>query len=51
MILEAWSLMDRRIDWAALPMVVELFGITDVERFIAELTAVRTYRDAHLIEG
>lgn len=41
--LQAWAWMDGRIDWAALPVVVEILGITDVEALLARLMAVRGY--------
>lgn len=41
--LDAWRWMDGRIDWAALPVVVEILGIHDVEAFLARLIAVRDY--------
>jgi len=36
----AWNLMGG-MDWAALPMVVELLGIEEVDILIMELTAIR----------
>ena len=36
----AWNLM-RGIDWAALPVVVELFGVREPEILIAQLVAIR----------
>jgi hypothetical protein len=40
---EAWYLMGGRIDWAAMPTVVELLGIHDVELFIERLVTIRDY--------
>ena len=37
----AWFLMDRRIDWQAIPTVFELVGWRDVELGIAVLDAIR----------
>jgi hypothetical protein len=31
------------LDWTALPMVADLFGITDLESFIAQLAAIRDH--------
>lgn len=35
--------MGGSIEWAALDLMVELHGITDVETFISELIAVRDH--------
>lgn len=32
------------IDWAALPIVMDILGIEDVEKFINQLTAIRDYQ-------
>lgn len=37
----AWNLMGRYLDWAALPVVVEILGVEDVESFIVQLVALR----------
>jgi len=29
------------IDWVALPIVCEMYGITDIERFILQLITIR----------
>jgi hypothetical protein len=31
------------IDWAALPIVAEMLGITDVEPFVMRLVAIRDW--------
>lgn len=36
--------MGSSIDWAALPIVAELFGIDDLESFIAQLVAIRDWQ-------
>ena len=41
--LDAWRLMGNTMDWAALPIVCEMYGIDDPAVFIAELAAVREY--------
>lgn len=41
--LNAWDLMGGRIDWAALPVVCELYGIRDPDTFIAQLVAIREH--------
>lgn len=35
--------MDGRIDWAAIPVIVDLYGIEDVEMFIDKLSAIREH--------
>jgi hypothetical protein len=32
------------IDWSALPIMVEMHGITDVETLVAELLAIRDFQ-------
>jgi hypothetical protein len=39
--LQAWNGMGGLIDWNAVPVFCELYGIEDVELFIAHLTAIR----------
>ncbi len=41
--LKAWNLMGG-IDWAALPVVAELMGITDIEALIADLATIRDWQ-------
>lgn len=31
------------LDWQALPIVVEILGITDIETFITQLIAIRDW--------
>lgn len=40
--IRAWNLMGG-IDWAALPVVAEMLGITDIEAFAVSLVAVRDW--------
>lgn len=40
MAIRAWNLMGG-IDWAALPVVAELYGITDIDLLIHQLVAIR----------
>lgn len=42
--IRAWNLMDAQIDWAALPVIVEMLGVTEPERLIVELVAIRDYQ-------
>lgn len=35
--------MGNCIDWAALPVVAEMFGIDNIEAFLARLLAVRDH--------
>ena len=34
------------LDWQALPLLVEIHGITDVDTLIAELVAIRNFQDS-----
>lgn len=34
----------RGLDWAALPLVVEMLGVDDVENFVARLVALRDWQ-------
>lgn len=45
--------MGGQIDWAALPVIVELYGIADVEIFITQLVAIRDHLrlKAELLNG
>lgn len=36
-------MMDRRIDWQALPTVAALLGVDDEELFLVELFAVKDF--------
>ena len=38
--------MGGLIDWQALPILVGLYGIEDVETFVAELVAIREHLSA-----
>jgi len=33
------------IDWAAIPLMVERFGIEDVDVFVTQLVAIRLHND------
>ena len=35
--------MGGKLDWTALPLLVELYGIVDVPVFVAELVAIRDH--------
>lgn len=39
----AWWMMDRRIDWQALPSVIALLGVDDEERFLVELLTLKDF--------
>jgi hypothetical protein len=39
--LQIWDLMDGDLDWSALPMFCELFGVTDPELLIRSLAMIR----------
>ena len=40
-VVAAWNLMGAQIDWSALDAVTELLGVTDIERFVFLLAALR----------
>lgn len=42
--IRAWNLMNATIDWNALPVIAEMFGIDDVEGFITRIDAIRTWK-------
>lgn len=42
---KAWNVMGGEIQWSALDTIAEMLGIDDVEQFIAELVALRTYQN------
>lgn len=42
--------MMRGIEWAALPTVIDLLGITEVDLFIAELVAIREWQNENPME-
>lgn len=47
MALEAWRYLANGgggIDWAGLPIVVELLGVGDVERLLRRLKLIKNYR-------
>lgn len=41
--IRAWNVMGG-IDWAALPVVAELFGISDIDLLIHQLVAIRDWQ-------
>lgn len=34
------------LDWVALPIVAELLGITNLEKFVAQLAAIRDHQQS-----
>lgn len=36
--------MDAQIDWSALDVIIEMLGVTDPEKLIVELVAIRDYQ-------
>lgn len=42
--IRAWNLMDAQIDWSALDVIIEMLGVTDPEKLIVELVAIRDYQ-------
>ena len=43
--IQAWNLMGG-MDWAALPIVVEMLGVSDPETLIQQLAAIRDHQRA-----
>lgn len=41
--LTAWQLMDGLV-WTALPIIIEMLGIDDIEVFIVQLAALRDWK-------
>lgn len=39
--------MGGMLDWNALPLVAEMFGIEDMETLIAQLAAIRDFKAGH----
>lgn len=42
----AWGLMGRKLVWEAVPIVVDMLGITDPETLIAQLAELRDSQEA-----
>jgi hypothetical protein len=36
--------MGGAIDWTALPIIAEIYGIDDIELFVAKLDAIREFK-------
>lgn len=36
--------MGGTLDWAAIPFLAELYGVTDLEHFVAHLVAIRAFQ-------
>ncbi len=42
--IRGWNLMSGKIDWSALPFIVDMFGIEDVEIFVRQLVAIQDHQ-------
>lgn len=42
---EAWNLLGGQIDWQAIPIVFEMLGVDDAERFIRMLFVIRDHME------
>jgi len=40
----AWNVMGG-LDWAALPVVAEMLGVRDIEGLVADLVAIREFKN------
>lgn len=49
--LRAWELMGGEINWAALPLIVELLGVDDVRMFVLHLTVIRNHEARQAAAG
>lgn len=43
--LQIWN-ASAGIDWAALDVLTEIYGVTDIEILIAELLAIRAFQES-----
>ncbi|MBK8916490.1 MAG: hypothetical protein IPM64_18135 [Phycisphaerales bacterium] len=43
MVIRAWNMMGGEVNWIALPVIAEMFGVVDVECFLARLIALRDH--------
>lgn len=43
LVIRIWNFMDGSIDWSALPVLVNLYGIDDPEILIEQLQAIREH--------
>jgi len=50
LVVAAWNLMGG-LDWAALPIVVEVLGVNDIERLIRQLVILREHQKAEALSG
>ncbi len=41
--IQTWQLMGNTLDWGALPVIVELLGVEDVETLVSHLTVLREH--------
>jgi hypothetical protein len=48
--LKAWNLMSG-IEWAALPIIAEIYGIEDFELFLRYLAAIRDHQSKRSEQG
>lgn len=48
--IQGWNLMGG-LDWQALPYVVEMLGIVDVEAYVYQLNALRDHQNKALERG
>lgn len=39
----AWNMMGGQIEWAALPVIVEIIGVSDVESMVVDLLRIREH--------
>jgi hypothetical protein len=40
---EIWRLSGKKLDWQALPILAEMYGVEDIECLIFQLAAIRDF--------
>jgi hypothetical protein len=40
---QAWNLLGGEVNWAGLPIVAELLGITDIDLLVRQLALIRDF--------
>ena len=39
-----WKMSGQKLDWEALPYLLELYGVNDTEIMLAQLVTIRDYK-------
>ena len=43
---EAWNMMGGELNWQAIPILVDMLEVQDVEKFIREIVQIRNFKNA-----